>query len=161
MIGPGELETLYRLIGKGIWHLQHLEDALSTCITVKHDVKESGPMGAAEAEAVLAKRRRHTLGTALRIAREEQLLSESVLERMQSFKEERDWLVHRSLHESGDSLQQDEETLLLFDRLEAFSAEALALQCAIGEELQRFVLSRGISPEHLLNEFRRHVDRSR
>ena len=144
-----ELGTLYRLIGKGIWHLQHLEDALSTCITVKSDIKARGAMGEAQAAALLTKRRSHTLGTALRIAREGQVLSPSSQDRLERFKEERDWLVHRSLHENGDDLYRDEMRYFLFDRLAAFSEEALNLQRLIAAELEEFVVAQGISRERI------------
>ena len=41
-INADELNSLYRLTGKGIWLLQYVEDALSTCITMKKDIKRKG-----------------------------------------------------------------------------------------------------------------------
>lgn len=142
-INPEELNVLYELIGKAIWHLQHVEDALATYITVKRDIKTRGGKPATEAESILAKHRTSTLGTALRASREAEVLSQSLQERLEKFKNERDWLVHRSLHQNGKDLYEDEKRYPLMQRVDEFSKEALALQRAIAAELEEFVVSQG------------------
>lgn len=144
-ISAEELHLLYALIGKAIWHLQHVEDALSTCITVKRDIKIRGAKPAAEAESILARHRSNTLGTSLRMAREASVLSRPLQERLEKFKEERDWLVHRSLHQNGEDLYEDERRYPLLDRIEAFSGEALMLQRLVAAELEEFVVSQGVN----------------
>ncbi|MGD0199960.1 MAG: hypothetical protein ABSD27_04330 [Bryobacteraceae bacterium] len=146
------MNALYVLTGKGIWLLQHVEDALSTCITVKTGIKARGAMPEAQAEAVLAKHRSHTLGTSLRIAREGQVLSPSLQDRLEKFKEDRDWLVHRSLQEDGDDLYYiDERRHVILNRLAAFSEEAVILQRLIVAELKEFAVAQGVSRERIEN----------
>lgn len=67
---PEELETLYRSIGKCIWHIQYVEDALHTLLTLKIEIKTPGAVPEDKAYELLKKHRRATLGTALRTAKE-------------------------------------------------------------------------------------------
>jgi hypothetical protein len=152
-----ELNALYMLTGKGIWHLQFIEDALSTCITVKQGIKVRGAMPKAQAEAILATHRSHTLGVSLSIARKGQVLSESLQDRLEKFKKERDWLVHRSLYQNGDDLYIDEKRDLLLKRLRAFSEEAMILQRLIAAELENFVVAQGISREWIESDAARRI----
>ena len=156
-INADELNRLYVLTGKGIWDLQRVEDALSTFITLKRDIKVRGAMPKAQAEAVLARHRSDTLGTSVRIARQGQVLSPSLQDRLEKFKKERDWLVHRSLHQNGDDLYIDERRYLLLNRLAAFSEKAVILQRLIAAELEEFVVAQGISREWIENYAARRI----
>lgn len=137
-INTDELHALYMLIGKGIWHLQDVEDALHTCITIKRDIKVRGSVAAVQAKAILSKHRTNTLGSSLRISRKAQVLSSSLQERLERFKEERDWLVHRLVHQDGENLYAYEKRFSLMARIKAFSEEALVLQKLIAAELEEF-----------------------
>ncbi|WP_157269005.1 hypothetical protein [Azohydromonas aeria] len=123
-----ELEYLYLLIGKGIWHLQYVEDGVS----------------GEEAKALLAKQRRNTLGTSLKIAREKKLIEDVLLGRPSEFKEECDWLVHRSQCSHGDLLYTDRGRAETFTRLEAFTNEAHRLQAALLGDINQYLIAIGI-----------------
>jgi hypothetical protein len=144
-ITEDELQILFYLIGSGIWYLQHVEDALSTYITVKAEIKEAGSVSAETAEKLLSKHRRSTLGTSIRIEKERQVLNQELLTMLEAFKVERDWLVHRSLHENGDDLYLDDDRPRLFHRLTQFSEDAKILQKLIAKDLEDFVVSKGVS----------------
>src|ERR1700693_2978900 len=98
-INSEELDTLYSLIGQGIWQLQDVEDVLNTTITIKRDVKVRGSVTFEQAEAILLKHRKNTLGISLKIARESEIFSPTLQKRLDIFKKERDWLVHNCVHE--------------------------------------------------------------
>ena len=49
-INAEELLVFFKLIGSGIWYLQHVEDALSTYITVKAEIKDRGGTSAENAK---------------------------------------------------------------------------------------------------------------
>ncbi len=151
-ISAEELEFLFVLIGRGIWHLQYVEDALHNTVTLKGEVKIRGSITQDQAEALLAKVRRKTLGQSLKISRESQLLNELLQTRLEKFLEERNWLVHRSVNQNGDDLYVDEARVALFSRIELFSEEAKALQKLIVSELEAFVVSQGVSQERVLEE---------
>jgi len=144
-INAEELNVLFTLIGSGIWHLQNVEDALHTYITIKRDVKVRGAMAAEQVEAILLKHRTRTLGISAKISREAQVLSPSLQERLEAFKEERDWLVHRCVHQHREDLYMDEKRNELMRRMEGFTEEARTIQKLIAKELEDYVVSQGAS----------------
>jgi hypothetical protein len=146
-IHPEELEILYRSIGKCIWHIQYVEDALHTLLTLKIEIKSPGAVPEHKAYELLKKHRRATFGTALRTAKENGALSQDLFIRLSNLKEERDWLVHRSQHQDGDTLYTDIGRQGVFERLDALQAEAVSLQPALAEQIRIFVESHGVSSE--------------
>lgn len=149
LIDEEELQALYASIGRGIWHLQNLEDALHTCITVKRDIRVRGTVSFEKAEAILLKHRSNALGKSLQIAREAQVLSPSLDERLKAFKEERDWLVHRSVYQNRQDLYLEDKRLELILRIQKFSEEALVLQKLIAKKLEEFVVAQGVSRKEI------------
>jgi hypothetical protein len=146
-INEEELQVFFMGIGSGIWHLQHVENALNTFITLKVEIKEIGSVGPEAGEAILAKHRRNTLGTSIRIAKEKDVLSAELLVALEEFKEERDWLVHRSMNQNAEDLYLNSRRSALINRLHKFSNEAMQLQKLIAKELEDFVVSKGVSRE--------------
>lgn len=138
-VTPDELERLYLSIGKGVWHLQYVEDALQTLIAMKHEVRVPGGVSEQEGRELLAKHRRNTLGTSLKIVRDHGLLQQPILDRLGRFKDERDWLVHRSQNSHGDLLYTDAGRAETFARLAAFIDEARSLQKALLDDINAFV----------------------
>jgi hypothetical protein len=160
-INAEELQVFFKLIGSGIWYLQHVEDALSTFITVKAEIKERGGVSADNAMSLLSKHRRNTLGTSIRIAEDRQVLDSEMLAILKTFKLERDWLVHRSLNENGDDLYLNTDRLRLLERLHKFSEDAQKLQRLIAEELEDFVVSKGVSREWIHQKAMSDVNRDK
>ena len=143
-VNSDELERLYASIGRGVWHLQYVEDALNTLITIKHEVKTPARIPEAEARSLLEKHRRNTLGTSLKLARTEDLLEATLLNELTKFKDERDWLVHRSQNSHGDLLYTDAGRIETITRLDAFTDHARQLQTALLQEVNRFVAAAGL-----------------
>ena len=114
-------------------------------------------MPLSKVEEILSKHRSHTLGKALGIARKGQVFGPALQARLDKFKNERDWLVHRSLTENGDDLYMAEKRNLLLNRLKAFSEEAINLQRLIYAKVEEFVIARGISREWIENDAARRL----
>lgn len=146
-INEEELQAFFMMIGSGIWYLQHVENALNTCITVKGEIKEIGGVSVEAGEAMLEKHRRNTLGTSIRIAKEINVLSSDLLTALELFKDERDWLVHRSMNQSSDDLYLGSGRSALMSRLQKFTDDASSLQKLIAKELEDFVVGKGVSRE--------------
>lgn len=142
-----ELSLFFSLIGQGIWYLQHVENALNTFLTVKGDIKEIRSVSKDEGEKMLSKHRRNTLGTSMRIAKEKNVLGEELMSALNTFKEERDWLVHRSMNGNGDDLYLNKDRQALFERLDEFVEQARGLQKMIAKELEDYVVGKGVSRE--------------
>jgi len=156
-INAEELNILYASIGESIWHIQNLEDALHTCITIKRDIKKRGAMHSEQAEAILLKHRKNTLGNSLRISREAQVLSVELQNRLDKFKDERDWLVHRSVYQHREDLYEDKKRYTLMARIKMLSGEARALQKLVARELEDFVVAQGVSREWIENQAKQAI----
>ncbi len=148
-ISPDELDDLYYLIGKCIWYVQYVEDALHTLLALKVEIKIPGVVAEEQANNFLAKHRRSTLGTALRIAKEHNALPESLFNRLAKLKEERDWLVHRSQNQDGRNLYTDSGRKDVLERLESLYEETKLLQSEVADQVHAFVLSCGIKKEKI------------
>ncbi|WP_339847518.1 hypothetical protein [uncultured Halopseudomonas sp.] len=144
---PDELDLLYSSVGRCIWHIQYLEDVLHTLLTMKVEIREPGRVTAVEASELLAKHRRASLGTALGTAEKHGALQPELLADLRLLKDERDWLVHRSMHQDGDSLYTDEGRSGVLSRLEALMQKTLHLKGKILAETEVFCAGHGISSE--------------
>ncbi len=156
-INAEELNTLFTLIGGSIWHLQKVEDALHTAITLIRDVKTRGSIPQEKAEAILANYRKKTLGASLKISRKAKVLSVPLQRRLEDLNDERNWLIHNFAHKNGDDLYVTEKRYELMSRIEAFLEEAQALQKLIASELEEFVVSQGVKPEWITQEAERQL----
>ena len=77
------------------------------------------------------------------------------------FKDERDWLVHRSQHSYGDRLYTEVGRSEMLLRLDAFTEEARRLQKAVLQEINTFVASAGIDIEAAEDMARKNMGRLR
>jgi len=143
-ITPDELEYLYVSIGKGVWHLQYVEDALQTLITIKHEIRVPDRIKEQEARDLLTKQRRNTFGSSLKIVGNHSLVSQPLFDRLNAFKEERDWLIHRSQNSHGDRLYTESGRAETFARLAAFIDEARILQAALMHDIDTFFAAAGL-----------------
>jgi hypothetical protein len=87
----------------------------------------------------------------LRIAREAKVLNLKLQTRLETLKEERDWLVHRSVYQNAKDLYEENKRLALILRIQEFSEEALTLLKLIAKELEDFVGSQGVSRQQVLH----------
>lgn len=148
-INPDELDDLYCLIGKCIWYVQYVEDALHTLLALRVEIKVAGVVAEEQANELLAKHRRSTLGTALRIAKEHNALPGALFNRLTKLKGERDWLVHRSQNQDGKNLYTESGRKDVLERLESLYEETKFLQLEIAEQVHAFVLSCGVKKEQI------------
>jgi len=148
-------------IGRCVWHLQYVEDVLTHLITVKVEIRSPGRVGMKEAQELLSKHRRNTLGTSLKIVREKLLVRPELLDRLTKFKEERDWIIHRSQQTHGDALYTDPGRSEVFLRLGRFEEEANSLRKAIAEEINDFMRGHGVDIAAAERIARQNVGRMR
>ena len=156
-ISSEELGVLYQLLGEGVWYLQNLEDALHSCITVKRDIRIRGSVSLEKGMKILAKNRAQVLGKSIKDAKEAGIFNQSLQDRLEEFKEERNWLIHRSVHEKREDLYVDETRFALMERIKKFSEEALQLQSILCQELEDFVFSQDISKESVYRQAQQKI----
>ena len=140
---PKELQRIYVALGRTLWHLQYVEDALHALVTVKLDIAGPGRFTEKEARAMLTKRLRSTMGPAVKIARDHQLLPIEYLDRLTHLKAERDWVVHKVQRTIGDEVLSPWGRLELIRRLDSITTEGQAVLSALVTEMQLFVGSTG------------------
>jgi len=145
LINVDELDYFYKIIGKSIWHLQYVEDALIKMIFIKGIAKEKGAFQEPEANKLLSKLNKLTLGQLIEL----QVTSPELIERLTALNKDRKWLVHNSWRESGEGLYTDTGRQYFFNRCEAFIEKSLALQKAIQEDLMDYTISKGATRDTL------------
>lgn len=158
-INSEELQVFFILIGESIWFLLNVEEALNNYIVLKKDVKVPGAVPFDQAEALLTKQRKNTFGKSLKIAREAQILSEELQQRLDSFKDERNWLVHHLMHKHHEDLYLDETRSALMNRLSAFSDEAQILHRLVETEMENFVVAHGIDRKKITKDAGEYIKR--
>jgi hypothetical protein len=141
-----ELEDFYKRVGAAIWHVQYLEDVLVSFLAMKI----SGPkrsaerLTAAEMDALLAQRRRLTLGPLIQACIGQKIITPALEPRFETFKTDRHWLVHRSLVESGDHLYNEIMREAVFRRIFSVQEEAIALKKLITFDMEAWLAGQGL-----------------
>ncbi len=145
-----ELQYLFNLIGEAIWHSQHVEQALHTFVTLKKDIKVRGSVTPEAGERLFDKNQRKPLGVSLKASREAGVLSSSLQDRAEAFKEERNWLIHWCVPSSGADLYLDTTRFPLMERIKRLTIEARTIHGLIAEEIEAFVCSQGVSKKWIM-----------
>ena len=140
MLDPDKLHELYAAIGAAVWHLQFLEDELVIYLTMR-TLKR--PFSANVAKEVLAKQRRKTLGTLMREAKVAGLLGAETTKAF-AVLEERNWLIHQSMHEESDGAYNDANREKLIARVTDLRDRSITLKKTLYGELASWCKSQGI-----------------
>lgn len=85
--------TLYCFVGEALWKIQIVEQALSHSVTLKMNSAETKE----RADEFLKQQQTYTLGRAIKVAMREKLYSLSLQEELNTFLEQRNWLVHKAV----------------------------------------------------------------
>jgi hypothetical protein len=141
-IQPDELSWFFELLGKGTYYVQHLENSLHYLLAI---LEFEGPKSvtAEQAEAVLEKYRRKTLGGLVIEVERHADLGLSVPE-LRALNQERRWMIHQILKKEEYRLGSDPGyRASVFHRLERFVNEAQRLNKETGDAVLRVTLSKG------------------
>ena len=141
-ITPDELHEIYAAIGGAVWHLQFLEDVLVTYLTMRLKLKR--PVAPEKAYAVLQEQRRKTLGMLLNDAKRGKLVRGEVSEAFQALLEDRNWLIHRSMHEGSDQVYTDAGREALLSRLRALTERSITLKKALYKDVEEWYAGQGL-----------------
>ena len=144
-ISHDELSSLYHRLGKAVWHLQYVEEALGYLYIIKGVIVEPYSISEEDAKQKLRKTQTDTLGSLLKAIENRNLIKDPLLTDLKNFNNVRRWLIHKSLIESGDDLYTDSGRKRTFDRIENFVKEAIRLQKQVSSETTSYCVSKGIS----------------
>jgi len=138
---------LYSHIGSALWQVQLFEHVLihylSLIFKLELDVAE------VEAHAVLEETGKKTLGNLLKELRKYKHLEPDLDARLNSFLQERNWLVHRSRGEHHADVYSPEKLQKLYKRLDTLANEALALSKSFTYILEQHISLLGIEKQQL------------
>ncbi|WP_290516663.1 hypothetical protein [Alcanivorax sp.] len=140
-----ELDYLFHRIGTAIWHLQNVEDSLIPLIIIKGIAVEPNSLEESEALRHEAKLKKLTLGKLIGRLTELDLVESDFIERLREFNNERKWVVHNSVRESGDHLYTESGRNQFFSRIERFVDEAESIHKHIGELVIEYSVAKGMS----------------
>lgn len=131
--------TLYVLLGSAVWSIQHLEDALNTAIAIKNPKATNR----AEGDKIRNSNRELPLGKAIGRAEKEKTFDQAFQEKLKRFLAERNWLIHRCMHESVDDVGMVVDEDKLFSRIKNIELTALSLKEEIEFDMLNFCSSKG------------------
>lgn len=126
---------LYCLIGKAVWVIQHLEDALSHSITLKKHVKKPYSLPLEQGNKILYEYRSYTLGKAIKILVQEDIFPESLQQVLANFLPKRNWLIHKCMYQSKNDFSSALSLNELFDKIKGIADEADLILNLIEEAL--------------------------
>lgn len=135
---------LYCLVGEALCMVQHLEDALSHSITLKRDVKKPYSMPLIKANELLEGYRFYTLGRAISLAKKEGIYTESLLQNLEIFLSERNWLVHKCMPQNREDVYFETSKNRLFHKIKSITEQAQILLQFIEADLIDFSSSNGL-----------------
>ena len=153
-----ELGEFFYLVGKAVWYIQYLEDAVCSFISCDEHEKVKGTPESAY--AYLADVRKRTLGTIIRDAIKRGIVSPGLDDRLVKFAAERNWLVHRSRHENSADIVDDAKRRALIERVRAIYTESGELQTIVSDLLLSWVTQRGAN-EHEINKMALEIFRKK
>lgn len=144
--------TLYCLVGEALCAVQHVEDALSHSIVIKK-VK---PELRNEADNLLNKNRSYTLGRAISIAKQECLLPLVLLQALDDFLSERNWLIHKSIAHNRREWDLNISREIILTRIKEITIQAHNLVGLISEEMMQFVEVEGFDMSWIRTEISKY-----
>ncbi len=125
-----DVQELFRLVGKGVWMLQHLENAIAyftTMIILQKRRDKSKNVSEEFADKTLEKQKKLTLGPMISTAKREKSIPPLLHNRFDKLLKERNWLIHNCITTDYLSLRSENNKYRLFERLEEFADESMLL----------------------------------
>lgn len=141
------LATITQRIGFALWQLQELESVCATYFVLV----EKATLGMGQEQGLILEKEvlKNTFGVILREITKAGLLSEDIQQRFKKLLLERNWLVHRSRSSSRSAIHSDTNMIVLLNRLDKISDEALILLTHVGKLAEAYVKKHGISERYI------------
>lgn len=137
--------TLFCFLGEALLKIQMLEQALSYSITLKMNPEETKE----KADEFLKKQQRYTLGTAIKTASEKKLFNTAIQEELNSFLQQRNWLVHSVIVGNEENFNAGTIKEELFQKIKSISDKAESIQHVIEYDIIEFCSSKGRDMWHI------------
>lgn len=136
--------TLYCYLGEALIKIQMVEQALSYSITLKLNSEETKEI----ANAYLKKYQRNTLGSAIKTSMKKKLFNTAIQDELNSFLEQRNWLVHSVLIGNEEDFNSGNLKEALFQKIKSISDKAENIKRVIEHDMIDFC-SKGRDMSHI------------
>jgi hypothetical protein len=146
-----QASVLYTLLGRAVWSIQHLEDALNAAIAIK----DPKAINRTEADKIRNSNRELPLGRAIGRAEKEKTFDQEFQKKLKDFLKQRNWLIHRCMHESVDDAGAILNERQLFTKIRDIELLAVSLKEAIEIDMINFCEENGRSDirENVVKEY--------
>jgi hypothetical protein len=144
---PDELREVVREVGYAVWQIQILESTVGAYLVLVH--KASLAVARSEVEAMFAEVSKSTLGQLLRAIEATDKAPQRLVEELDSFVPKRNWLIHRSRHETRQEMYSAQGRAMLIQKIAAIADESLTLAKAFQAETEAHLETLGISKEQI------------
>ena len=134
-----QASVLYTLLGRAVWSIQHLEDALNTAIAIKNPKATNRTEG----DKVRNSNRELPLGRAIGRAEKEKTFDKDFQRKLKDFLKQRNWLIHRCMHESVDDAGVIIDENELFTKIRGIELSAISLKETIEIDMLNFCEENG------------------
>lgn len=131
--------TLYCYLGEALIKTQMLEQALTYSITLKMNPDETKE----KADEFLKTHQRYTLGKAIKIALDKNLFNSTIQEELNSFLNQRNWLIHSVLIGNEENFNAGNIKEELFFKIKSISDRAEVIKREIEYDMIEFCSSKG------------------
>ncbi|MGE0273714.1 MAG: hypothetical protein AB7M05_20995 [Alphaproteobacteria bacterium] len=141
MLNQDRLQEFYTAVGAAVWHLQFLEDVLVTYVAAR--LKLGGRGAGKVGLEVLDEQRQRTLGELVRDAKSGGILVGRIEEAFEVLAE-RNWLIHRSMHEVSDGLYNDSSREAAISRVRTLADKSISLKKALYADCRIWFDAQGV-----------------
>lgn len=131
--------NLYCFLGEALLKTQMMEQSLSHSITLKMNPAETKE----GADKFLKQNQSYTLGQAIKIAIKEKLYNLSLQDELNTFLQQRNWLVHKVICGNEENFNAGNIKENLFHKIKSISDKAESIQHSIEYDLIDFCSSKG------------------
>ena len=146
-LSADELHEVTAQVGFAVWQIQILEGTVVAYLVFVHKVTPT--VARREAESMFAKAGKSTLGQLLRQILATKEAPQHLIDALDSFVPERNWLIHHSRHESHADMYSCTRRAALIAKIAAIADNALALMKAFQDATQAHLETLGITREQI------------
>jgi len=144
---PDELHEVTSQIGFALWQVQVLELAVGSYLVFVHKINPAVARG--EAESMFARAGKSTLGQLLREIHATGKAPQHLTDALDAFVPKRNWLVHRSRHESHRHMYSAVGRASLIASIEGIADDALGLMKQFDAATEAHLETLGITKEQI------------
>lgn len=150
------LSALLERVGYAVWQSAECEDTLAHWVLVA--LRPTRGIGEDEATPIIERVQNKTFGGLLSELKQDRILEEGLVERLEKLRDERNWLVHHAKRQNRGVLNRMQQFDELIERITWIGEEATELNTILGKQFEEHVVDAGVDRALIDEEAARLVD---